>query len=193
MRVLLTGDSIIARHEGMQKPYLNYELEKKMPGIQLLNTAVPGINSGAFFARLNELVLKQKQQDILVLLLGTNDLPLHKQVPLVQFRKNMNLIVSAVICLYWPKYVILISPPAVDERKQKVRNNQLVKQYGAAVREVAFEYRTHYVDLGQAMIARGNLSQLCQGQKDDGLHFGQAGYDLLSDLLVKELKQIKTK
>lgn len=56
-----------------------------LPDIEIENTAVSGINSGAFFAKLNELVLSVKQCDNLVILLGTNDLAMHKQVPARQF------------------------------------------------------------------------------------------------------------
>ena len=51
MRVLLTGDSIIARQEGKNEPHLNWNLQQLLPEIELENTAVSGINSGAFFAK----------------------------------------------------------------------------------------------------------------------------------------------
>lgn len=191
MKVLLTGDSIIARHEGMQEPRLNYELKKRLSQLTLTNTAVSGINSGAFFTELSDLVLKQPQHDVLVILLGTNDLATHKQVPLKQFKQNMALILSAVMCEYWPQYVVLVSPPAVDENKQHVRTNALVKQYSSAVKELAEEYHTHYLDLCQAMLIHGDLTNLCHGIKNDGLHFGKQGYELLADLLAAELKKIK--
>ena len=73
MRVLLTGDSIIARHEGKAIPHIDWNLKQLLPDLTVENTAVSGINSGAFFARLNELVLSVKKCDNLVLLLGTND------------------------------------------------------------------------------------------------------------------------
>lgn len=191
MKVLLTGDSIIARHEGLPAPRLDVNLKKKMPELELINTAVSGINSGAFFARLGELVLKQPQCDLLVLLLGTNDLATHKQVPIRQFKQNMSLITSAVICQYYPSSVILVSPPAVDENKQRVRDNRLVKRYSRAVKEVARVYHFHYLDLFTEMIRQGDLPDLCRGIKNDGLHFGQPGYDLLSSLLVREFRKIK--
>lgn len=191
MKVLLTGDSIIARHEGLDEPRLNFELKKRLPNLEIINTAVSGINSGAFFARLGDLVLTQPQCDNLVILLGTNDLATHKQVPLEQFKKNMELIASAVICEYWPEHVILISPPAVDENKQHVRDNNLVKKYSHAVQEVASEYRFHYLDLCQAMLEHGDLTNLCHGIKNDGLHFGKCGYELLADLLGQELQKIE--
>lgn len=193
MKVLLTGDSIIARHEGLAEPRLNDELKKRMSGLVLTNTAFSGINSGGFFAKINDLVLEQKQHDVLVILLGTNDLATHKQVPIIQFKRNLELIASTIVYQYWPQYVILISPPAVDEQKQHVRSNELVKQYSQVVAEVAAEYHFHYLDLCQAMIKHGNLPELCHGLKNDGLHFGEKGYCLLADLLANKLKQISCK
>lgn len=187
MKILLTGDSIIARHEGLTEPRLNYELKKRLKNVELVNTAVSGINSGAFFARLSELVLKVPVCDKIVILLGTNDLATHKQVPIKQFRKNMELIASSIVCLYWPQNVILVSPPAVDEEKQDVRSNRLVKQYAKIVEEVAQEYKFTYIDLVQEMIKQGNLEKLCHGIKDDGLHFGEDGYKLLAELISSEV------
>lgn len=48
MKLLLTGDSIIARKEGLQELYLNVDLRKRLPALEIINTAVSGINSGAF-------------------------------------------------------------------------------------------------------------------------------------------------
>lgn len=190
MRVLLTGDSIIARREGLTMPRLNFNLQQKLPGIELTNTAVSGINSAAFFAEISELVLRQEKHDLLVILLGSNDLALHKQVPLKQFKQNMSLIAAAVICEYYPPRVILVSPPAVDENKQRVRNNKLVLAYAQAVEEVAKEYGFPFINLAQAMIATGDLPHVCQGLKNDGLHFGQQGYNLLASLLAAQIKRL---
>lgn len=190
MRLLLTGDSIIARYEGKNEPHLNWNLKQILPDIEIENTAVSGINSGAFFARLDELVLSVKQCDNLVILLGTNDLPTHKQVPLKQFKQNMELIVSAVICQYYPPHVLLVSPPAVDEKKQRVRNNTLVKKYARAVQEVADEYHFRYADLCQAMIEAGDLTKISRGIKNDGLHFGDLGYEILAKLIAENLRSM---
>lgn len=190
MRVLLTGDSIIARREGLTMPRLNFNLQQKLPGIKLTNTAVSGINSAAFFAEIGDLVLRQEKQDLLVILLGSNDLALHKQVPLKQFKQNMQLIAAAVICEYYPPRVIFVSPPAVDENKQRVRNNKLGLTYAQAVKEVAREYGFPFINLAQAMIETHDLPHVCRGEKDDGLHFGQKGYNLLANLLAAKIKEI---
>ncbi|MGQ5708588.1 GDSL-type esterase/lipase family protein [Lactobacillus sp. PSON] len=187
MKIFLTGDSIIARYEGLNEPRINYELKRRLGNIELVNTAVSGINSGAFFARLSELVLKAPICDKIVILLGTNDLATHKQVPMKQFKRNMELIASSIICLYWPQNVILVSPPAVDEKKQRVRNNFLVKQYAKVIKEVAQEYKFTYINLVQEMINHGDLENLCHGIKNDGLHFGKEGYKLLAELIIKDI------
>lgn len=44
-----------------------------------------------------------------------------------------NLCILSATCL-------LVSPPAVDEEKQLVRDNALVEKYAKAVEEVAQEY-----------------------------------------------------
>ena len=188
MKLLLTGDSIIARNEGLREPMLDNKLKQKLSKIQINNTAVSGINSGAFFAMISDLVLRQEKADRLVILLGTNDLATHKRVPLKQFKLNMSLIASSLLFQYRPNEVIFVSPPAVDENKQRVRNNDFVRDYSQVIAEVTDEYNFRYLNLCQAMIDHGNLSQLCQGIKNDGLHFGEAGYELLSDLIKKALQ-----
>ncbi|BDR60273.1 GDSL-type esterase/lipase family protein [Lactobacillus xylocopicola] len=187
MKLLLTGDSIIARKEGLQEPHINNDIKKKIPQVEVVNTAISGINSGAFLAMLADLILKKPRGDKLAILLGTNDLALHKQVPPERFKQNIELLVASVICQYYPPNVVLISPPAVDERKQKKRNNKLVERYAGIINEVAHVYQVKFVNLYQAMINAGDLSNLCRGELDDGLHFGAAGYDLLANLLVEQL------
>lgn len=190
MKLLLTGDSIIARHEGLNEPRLDYNLKKSLPNCKIINTAVNGINSGGFYASLPELVFKQQKCDYLILLIGTNDLAIHKQVPLSQFEANIKLIASSINWLYYPKKVIFISPPAVDEKKQHVRNNLLVKQYSHVMQKIAQQYRFSYIDLASKMIEQGNLDKLCCGSKNDGLHFGVTGYELLSNLILQKISNL---
>lgn len=189
MKLLLTGDSIIARREGKDQPHINWNLQQLMPDVKIENTAVSGINSGAFFARINELVLNVKKCDELVLLLGTNDVAMHKQVPIDQFRKNMELIASAVISQYYPPHVLLISPPAVDEEKQKVRSNFLIKKYAQQIATVAQRYHFKYADLQQTMLVAGEIKTITKGIKNDGLHFGDQGYEILAKLILKNLSK----
>ena len=134
MKLLLTGDSIIARSENHSIPELNFQLQKIL-SCDIYNTAISGINSGGLALSLPNLVFNQPKCNYLIILVGTNDLATHKQVPLRQFEKNLDLIASSIIWLYYPEKVIFITPPAVDENKQRVTSNSLVMEYGIIVKK----------------------------------------------------------
>lgn len=189
MKLLLTGDSIIARSENHTIPEINFQLQK-LNSYQIYNTAISGINSGGLALSLPNLVFNQPKCDYLIILVGTNDLAVHKQVPLQQFEDNLKLIASSIIWLYYPGKVILITPPAVDENKQKVRNNLLVQEYSNIIKRIANEYKFSFIDLASKMQASKNFPEIFNGKKNDGLHFGVKGYELLAKLIGQKLNQI---
>ena len=189
MKLLLTGDSIIARSENHTIPEINFQLQK-LNSYQIYNTAISGINSGGLALSLPNLVFNQPKCDYLIILVGTNDLAVDKQVPLQQFEDNLKLIASSIIWLYYPGKVILITPPAVDENKQKVRNNLLVQEYSNIIKRIANEYKFSFIDLASKMQANKNFPEIFNGKKNDGLHFGVKGYELLAKLIGQKLNQI---
>lgn len=189
MKLLLTGDSIIARSENHTIPEINFQLQK-LNSYQIYNTAISGINSGGLALSLPNLVFNQPKCDYLIILVGTNDLAVHKQIPLQQFEDNLKLIASSIIWLYYPGKVILITPPAVDENKQKVRNNLLVQEYSNIIKRIANEYKFSFIDLASKMQANKNFPEIFNGKKNDGLHFGVKGYELLAKLIGQKLNQI---
>ena len=189
MKLLLTGDSIIARSENHTIPEINFQLQK-LNSYQIYNTAISGINSGGLALSLPNLVFNQPKCDYLIILVGTNDLAVHKQVPLQQFEDNLKLIASSIIWLYYPGKVILITPPAVDENKQKVRNNLLVQEYSNIIKRIANEYKFSFIDLASKMQANKNFPEVFNGKKNDGLHFGVKGYEPLAKLIGQKLNQI---
>lgn len=114
---------------------------------------MPSINSGALYSLLPQLVLKIDRCDKLLLLLGTNDIAQHKQAPRSQFKINMGLIISSVICSYYPQNIILVSPPAVGKNKQKKRTNQEIAFYTSDLIKLVTTYKLQFISLFQAMIA----------------------------------------
>lgn len=189
MKLLLTGDSIIARSEKHSIPELNFQIQQLL-NCEIHNTAISGINSGGLALSLPNLVFNQPKCDYLIILIGTNDLATHKQVPIKQFKNNLELIASSIIWLYYPEKVIFVTPPAVDENKQRVRNNSLITEYSNIVKNVAKEYNFSIIDLANEMQKDKNFPETFNGKKNDGLHFGVNGYKLLANLIVQKLKQI---
>ena len=190
MKLLLTGDSIIARSENHSIPELNFQLQKIL-SCDIYNTAISGINSGGLALSLPSLVFNQPKCNYLIILVGTNDLATHKQVPLRQFEKNLDLIASSIIWLYYPEKVIFITPPAVDENKQRVRSNRLVMEYSNIVKKIASEYKFSVIDLASKMQENINFPEIFNGKKNDGLHFGVNGYKLLANLIIKKINQLR--
>lgn len=82
MKIHLTGDSLIARHEGYQVPILNHFLQENAnKTLDITNSAKAGDNSFDLLARLDNDVLSTQKADKIFILIGTNDLASHKQIP----------------------------------------------------------------------------------------------------------------
>lgn len=192
MKLLLTGDSIVARHEGLSEPHINAYLKENFSDIEIVNTAVPGINSRYLLAHLNELVLKQVKADYLIILIGTNDCAFHKKIEEEEFWTNLNKVAKKILNKYEAKQVILVSPPAVDEEKQRVRDNETVEKYANWVQRVANDYGMHYLNLFHKMNTDDHeLEEICHGLRNDGLHFGKIGYQIFGDGLIDEIRPKK--
>lgn len=99
----------------------------------------------------------------------------------------MGLIISSVICSYYPQNIILVSPLAVGKNMQKKRTNQEITSYTFDLIKLVTTYKLQFINLFQAMIDQGNLTTLCKGQLDDGSHFGAEEYQLLANLIVAKL------
>lgn len=192
MKLLLTGDSIVARHEGLSEPHINAYLKENFSDIEIVNTAVPGINSRYLLAHLNELVLKQVKADYLIILIGTNDCAFHKKIEEEEFWTNLNKVAKKILNKYEAKQVILVSPPAVDEEKQRVRDNETVEKYANWVQRVANDYGMHYLNLFHKMNTDDHeLEEICHGLRNDSLHFGKIGYQIFGDGLIDEIRPKK--
>ncbi|NQX71699.1 esterase [Paenibacillus alba] len=183
MKLVLFGDSITARTEGHDIPLLTIKLEDKLSGNwDIINAGMPGNNTFDALERIEKDVLLHNAEFVTVLF-GANDAAFHKMVQLNDFERNLNNIVTAIT----PKKTILISPTPVDEGLQHARTNAMLKQYTEIVRAVSEATGSHYIDLFSSMVNLHNLSEILKGIRNDGLHFGELGYDYISDKICEEL------
>jgi len=183
MKLVLFGDSITARREGHDRPLLTIKLEDKLRGNwEIINAGVPGNNTFDALDRIENDVLVHNP-DFVTVLFGANDAALHKMVKLNDFERNLTDIVTAII----PEKTILISPAPVDEKIQHARTNAVLRQYAEGVRAISVSTGSHYIDLFTTMVGLQNLSEILKGLRNDGLHFGELGYDYLSSMISNEL------
>ena len=183
--VVCFGDSITARKEGNPSPALTYKLAQKLPSYRFINAGVSGNTTEQAIERFAADVIAKKP-DYVTVLFGSNDSATYRLVDLELFKRNISTFAKVI----GPRKTILISPPPVDESLQETRSNESLLHYTTTLRKVAEETGCQYVDFFTDMYSRENYKELLVGEKNDGLHFGDAGYEILSDLIVQKLKEI---
>lgn len=186
LEIICFGDSITARKEGYPSPILTYKLSSKMPNYEFINAGVSGNTTEQAMFRFNKDVLS-KRPDVVTVLFGANDSATDKLVDLETFKRNISLFAKQI----GPEKTILISPAPVDESLQQNRTNGRLKQYAQAVQEVAEETDSYFIDFFQILYSHPNYQELLVGEKNDGLHFGEACYELLSDAIVKKIEEME--
>ena len=186
-KVVCFGDSITARKEGYPSPILTYMLSARMKDYQFINAGVSGNTTEQAKERIQKDVLA-KNPDIVTILFGANDSAVHRMVELELFKRNLLEFAEKI----GPEKTILITPAPVNELLQPNRSNKRLKQYALAVEEVANETGSHLIDFFSEIYSKPNCSSLLKGEKDDGLHFGEAGYAILTSLIVQKLEEINT-
>ena len=184
MKICLLGDSLLARFEGKNEPIINDMLHRKLvTSYTLDNVAVSGNNTYDVLERLEKDVIA-KQPDLVIIMLGANDAAIHKLVDIADYRMNMLEIVERLK----ESKVVLVSCPAVEQQKQvNKRNNALLSKYAKVVEEIAVQNNLIYIDFFYETLHHQNHKELMKGVLDDGLHMGELGYELLSDLLIQKI------
>ena len=193
LNIQITGESILARFQGNEdEPMINNCLKNKLgPAVRLTNTAISGNNTFDMLTRIEKDILSVPTSNLIFILIGTNDLALHKQVSLSQFKENLRQIIEKLLTKYPAHHIFLISPPPVDESKQKYRKNVLIFEYVSIMKEVAENFSCYFIDLYQTFFEIGHLPTLMKGIRDDGLHFGIIGYQILAEQIVAALNEEK--
>ena len=186
LEVICFGDSITARKEGYSSPLLTHKLSSKMPNYKFINAGVSGNTTEQAMFRFNKDVLS-KRPDVVTVLFGANDSAIDKLVDIETFKRNISLFAK----LIGPEKTILISPAPVDESLQRNRTNERLKQYAKAVQEVAEETNSYFIDFFQILYSNPNYKELLVGEKNDGLHFGENCYELLTDLIEQKVGEME--
>lgn len=186
LEVICFGDSITARKEGYPSPILTHKMSSKMPNYKFINAGVSGNTTEQAMFRFNKDVLS-KRPDVVTVLFGANDSATDKLVDIDTFKRNISLFTKQI----GPEKTILISPAPVDESLQRNRTNERLKQYAQVVQEVAEETNSYFIDFFQIVYSKPNYKELLVGEKNDGLHFGETCYELLSDVIVEKIEDME--
>jgi isoamyl acetate esterase len=176
------GDSITSKEKSDDGSLrLTSRLRQVLTEWVVMNAGIPAETTTAALVRLQDDVLRH-DPDFVTILFGANDSSDHRLVSLKEFEKNLNYMVEKI----GHEKVILISPAPVYEEKQKARTNERMRTYAQTVKEVAKKEQTAYVPLFETL----ELKRIKDYLIDDGLHFNSNGYEVLSNLILKEMNKL---
>ncbi|MBH0229386.1 GDSL-type esterase/lipase family protein [Halobacillus yeomjeoni] len=183
-RLVCFGDSITARREGFSTSMLTTKLAEQLETFEVFNEGKSGGDTCDALQRIED--VQQHDPDVVTVLFGSNDAAFHKMVDLDTYKANLIEIVRRL----QPAKSILITPPPVDEDMQVARTNDELEIYGRAVKEVSKETGSDCIDLFSEMISMNDYKEILHGSLNDGLHFGEKGYNVLVPMIVDKLQSI---
>jgi lysophospholipase L1-like esterase len=181
------GDSLTARHEGKNNPRLTEKLTFQLPQFRVVNAGVSANTTKDALRRMEKDVLTHSP-DLVTVLFGSNDAAVHKKVALNTYEENL----LEITRLIGPDKTILITPPPVDEALQPNRKNNELAKYADAVKRVSKETGSYLIDFYTELHSKPNYKELLVGILNDGLHFGDAGYEILANLITEKIVELES-
>ncbi|MFH0954441.1 MAG: SGNH/GDSL hydrolase family protein [Verrucomicrobiota bacterium] len=133
-------------------------------------------------------VLSQKP-DFVIMFFGMNDSALPGQiqhVPVQEFKENLQDMASRIATE--GAWLVLVTPPPVDERRIRSRTMAHTAQYAQACVDVASEMNVPVVDLFHKLQEEKNWTTACL---QDGLHLSAHGMNRFYDELALALDRIR--
>lgn len=186
-KIVCFGDSITKR---------NYpEILGQLVGAEVIKSGVPGHSTSQAMRRLEPEVLSHNP-DIVVILLGTNDLRIDSErvfVPLDKYHTNLSKM--ATRCTKQGAQVVLCTVPPIREKTFFRRHDkkafdaagglqQLLSDYRDTVIAVANEHDLPVVDLNQ------QLSSEPQWLSSDGVHPSETGDSIIAKHVARAVRPL---
>lgn len=181
MKIVIFGDSITNGFGMKNEYYLKDLIESKCPDVFV---KLHGINGDdTYGAQFRIKYVQAENADLNFVFFGANDAsPYHLLRP-DEFKRNLT---NIVVRLGRDK-TILLTPPYYNESEPTYYSKlSEVKLFRKAVLNLAQEKQYAIIDIFQSMIDSPQPNSLL---KKDGLHFTEAGYELLAEEIVKVVQE----
>ncbi|MGK0552583.1 GDSL-type esterase/lipase family protein [Enterococcus faecalis] len=184
--IILFGDSITAGYlEEAVSPILVNMVKQKLQQaaieeVTIINGGMPGDTTVDGLARMAVDVLAETP-DLVVIFFGANDASTARKVSLAAYQQNLITMIQTI----GPEKVILVTAPYTDSARKPDRPQDRIRENVAVGLTLRETYHIPVINLFEEMVSAPDTDQLLQA---DGLHFTQAGYELLSTLIVQAIK-----
>lgn len=180
-KIVLFGDSILAGSiNGKVTDIFTDRIKSDFPGAEVINTSIPGHKTSDAITHVDRDVASLNP-DAVVIFFGANDVSIIDEMKPGYFTANISYLIESI----GVDKIILVSPPYIDWRRQQTRTWPRQIQFQLAAEHMSKKNSIPYVDIMSKMLKSDKPNEYLQG---DGLHFTNAGYDLLEKELVKKIK-----
>lgn len=215
-KIVLLGDSIteysVEFSHGLH-PHLERYYSRRF---DIVNRGFAGYNSSHLLPILKRILKADRNIRLITIFIGTNDATLMRDVkgviqavPLEQYTHNVSQLVD--LCLEQKIVPILIGPALHDGAQSIIRlaaDNRPIEHawgssanklmYSEACEKIAQEKGVTFVNLWNAFKSKGGWchNEVMADSVDlsafliDGIHFTNAGYKILSDLVTEAIEQL---
>ncbi|MDR0297985.1 MAG: GDSL-type esterase/lipase family protein [Streptococcaceae bacterium] len=183
MKVVIFGDSITNGY-GIDGNLQTPILKDKLAQLTDAEISLYGHNGEDTFDALRwRPYIKEEAPDKVFIFFGANDAARNHAITPEDFAENLTHFIRA----FGPEKTVLLTPPYHNDSVDAIfRNNQEIARYRLMTLQVARTFEPdgcQLIDITQRMQNAINPDTLLQA---DGLHFSEAGYDLLSAAIAEK-------
>lgn len=182
----------LARQLPRQEPRLSWHV---------YNSGINGETTREALQRLEHDVLRRRPQ-IVCILLGSNDSALNEgqyRTPW-EYERNMRQMIERILASDQPETgfhegrplpLLMTPPPVVDTDFYPFTTTDRVALYGDIVRKLGSAYQCPVIDLFSAFLQKKEDARSYEALfQYDGVHLSNAGYDILYEMMEKELLEL---
>lgn len=186
-KIICFGDTITEMGLVLEsRGYVARLAERYIRRADVLARGFSGYTTRDALAILNEAVLVEHPHSV-ILFFGASESVLPDQfhhVPLDEYRTNIEELAERIACS--GAWLVVVTPPPLDERKTISRRMAHTEPYALASYEVALEMNLPVIDLFHLIQQQRDWERRCM---IDGIHLSSAGMDILYEALVTELNK----
>lgn len=188
-RIVCFGDTITEMGSVVEvRGYVAQLMDRYVRRADVLLRGFTGYTTNEAVKILKTGVLDERP-DFVVLFFGMNDSALPGQiqhVPVKQYRKNLLEMANHIATA--GAWLVLVTPPPVDDKRMKSREMEHTALYAQACREVAAEMRVPVVDIFAKLQEDPDWRKNCLL---DGLHLSANGMNRLYEEIARTLDRMK--
>ncbi|MGM9886732.1 MAG: GDSL-type esterase/lipase family protein [Lactococcus sp.] len=181
MKITIFGDSITNGFGTENRNYLKEMIEGKEPNLTVKLHGINGDDTYGAQFRIDS--VKAENADLNIVFFGANDASPYILIRPDEYCHNL-LKIAETLGL---DRTVLLTPPYYNETEpthySKLSEVQLFRQ---ALLDFAFDNQLQVIDVFQAMFSVENPDRLLLR---DGIHFSEAGYEVLSEEIIKFIKK----